>query len=171
MGRFARLFVTLSPEHRTLDGFVDSLLQIFENSRPGLTADMLAKGGVETFFGELYEKEVRRLREKITQLTHLSKDEQEEFFQRVDERIRKVVLPAYARLASSFTPRERNDFYLTPDAGRRFRTPGGTYGRPKPDEVAGQRAPRERTRALIVEVAGRVTPPAGGCCAHAHDTS
>jgi len=31
----------------------------------------------------------------------------------VDERIRKVVLPAYARLASSFTPRERNDFYLT----------------------------------------------------------
>jgi hypothetical protein len=116
MGRFARLFVTVSPEHRTLDGFVDSLLQIFENSRPGLTADMLAKGGVEAFCGDLYEKEVRRLREKVTQLSHLSKDEQEEFSQRVDERIRRVVLPAYARLASDFTPRERNDFFLTPDA-------------------------------------------------------
>jgi hypothetical protein len=115
MGRLARLFGTKAREHRTLDGFVDSLLQTFENSRPGLTAEMLGKGEVEAFFRDLYEKEVRRLREKVSQLTHLSKDEQEELFHRVDERIRKVVLPAYARLASTFTPRERNDFYLTPD--------------------------------------------------------
>jgi hypothetical protein len=34
----------------------------------------------------------------------------------VDERIRKVVLTAYGRLASRFTPRERNDFFVTPEA-------------------------------------------------------
>jgi len=111
MRRLARLFGTPDREHRTLEGFVDSLLQTFENSRPGLTAEMLANDGVEDFFRDLYEKETRFLRERIGRLTHLSKDEQEELRQRVDERIRKVVLPAYARLASSFTGRERNDFY------------------------------------------------------------
>ena len=115
MGRLGSLFGTAGRERRTLEGFVDSLLQTFENSRPGLTADMLANGGVEAFFRELYEKEILFLRESIGRLTHLSKDEQAELLQRVDERIRKVVLPAYARLASSFTPRERNDFYLTPE--------------------------------------------------------
>ena len=43
MSRLARLFGTPARGHRTLDGFVDSLLQTFENSRPGLTAEMLAK--------------------------------------------------------------------------------------------------------------------------------
>jgi hypothetical protein len=115
MGRLARLFGTPAWGHRTLDGFLVSLLQTFENSRPGLTTEMLATGGVEAFFRDLYENEVRVLRERIGALTHLSKDEQEELFQRVDERIRRVVVPAYARLASSFTPRERNDFYLARD--------------------------------------------------------
>jgi hypothetical protein len=32
----------------------------------------------------------------------------------VDERVRKVVVPAYARLAAPLTVRERNDFYLAP---------------------------------------------------------
>ena len=115
MGRFARLLGTQPPSRRTLDGFVDSLLQTFENSRPGLTAEMFAEGGVESFFRDLYEKEVRRLQEKVDRLSHLSDDERRELFQRVDERIRKVVLPAYARLAARFTPRERNDFYLAPE--------------------------------------------------------
>ncbi len=116
MGRIARLFSSPVREHQTLEGFVDSLLQTFENSRPGLTPAMLERGGVEAFFAELYELEVRSLREKIAHLTHLSKDEQQELFQRVDDRIRKVVLPAYARLAAGFTPRERNDFYLAPES-------------------------------------------------------
>ncbi len=115
MGRFVRLFSTPARQHQTLEGFVDSLLQTFENSRPGLTAEMLEKGTVEEFFVELYEKELRSLRERIARLPHLPKDEREELFERVDERIRKVVIPAYARLAASFTPRERNDFYLTPE--------------------------------------------------------
>ncbi len=115
MGRFVRLFSTPARQHQTLEGFVDSLIQTFENSRAGVTAEMLEKGTVEEFFVELYEKELRSLREKIARQPHLPKDEREELFQRVDERIRKVVIPAYARLASAFTPRERNDFYLTPE--------------------------------------------------------
>ena len=115
MGRFARLLGTQTPSRRTLDGFVDSLLQTFENSRPGLTAEMFAKGEIEAFFRDLYEKEVRRLHEKVDRLSHLSAEERQELFGRVDERIRKVVLPAYARLAHAFTPRERNDFYLAPE--------------------------------------------------------
>ena len=103
MGRLARLFGTHPPGHRrTLDGFVDSLLQTFENSRPGLTAEMLAKGGVEAFFRDLYEKEVRAPPgEDRPPHPPLRRTSSEELFQRVDERIRKVVLPAYARLAST----------------------------------------------------------------------
>lgn len=115
MGRFARLLGTQTPARRTLDGFVDSLLQTFENSRPGLTAEMFAKGEVESFFRDLYEKEVRVLQERVDRLSHLSADERRELFERVDERIRKVVLPAYARLAARFTPRERNEFFLAPE--------------------------------------------------------
>ncbi len=75
MGRLASLFSTPAREHRMLEGFVDSLLQTFENSRPGLTAGMLEDGRVEPFFAELYEREVRSLREKVGQLTHLSHEE------------------------------------------------------------------------------------------------
>jgi hypothetical protein len=115
MGRLARLLGTQPPPKRTLDGFVDSLLQTFENSRPGLTQEIFARGEVESFFRDLYEKEVRRLRETVDRLSHLSAEERQDLFQSVDERIRKIVLPAYARLAAAFTPRERNDFYLAPE--------------------------------------------------------
>lgn len=118
MGRLARLFSKPVVRNSTLEGFVDSLLQSFENSRPGLTGEMLEHGeaDVEAFFRELYEKELPALREKVAQLGHLSAEEREQLYQRVDQRIRKVVLPAYARLARGFTPRERNDFYLAPEA-------------------------------------------------------
>jgi hypothetical protein len=112
MSRFARPFASPAAGSQALDGFVDALLQTFENSRPGLTSEMLARADIEPFFAELYVKETRGLREKIAHLTHLSEDERRELFERVDERIRKVVLPGYARLAAGFTPRERNDFYL-----------------------------------------------------------
>src|SRR5262249_61497840 len=129
MGRLTRLLGTRSPSRRTLDGFVDALLQTFENSRPGLTEEMLATGRVEPFVRDLYEKEVESLRGRISELTHLSEDERTDLFGRVDERIRKVVIPAYARLAASFTPRERNDFYLTPGSLHgRERLGGGARG-------------------------------------------
>lgn len=101
-----------------LGGFVDSLLQMFENCRPGLTDETLRAGpeGVERFFRDLYEKERGRLSETIQQQEqHLSADDRRELFERVDERIRKVVVPAYVRVAARFTPRERNDFFLAPE--------------------------------------------------------
>ena len=121
MGRLARLFSKPVVRNSALDGFVDSLLQTFENSRPGLTGEMLQEGEVEAFFRDLYENEVRSLRDKIEHLGHLSAEEREELFQRVDDRIRRVVLPAYSRLTSGFTTRERNDFYLAPESAARRR--------------------------------------------------
>jgi hypothetical protein len=100
-----------------LDGFFDSLLQKFENSRPGLTDAQLGDpAAVQAFFARLYEDELPRLAEVVRQqeplLTTAAK---EEFFRKVDTHVREVVLPAYVRLAASFTKRERNDFYLLPE--------------------------------------------------------
>lgn len=118
MSRFLRVMgLKGAPPKRMLDGFVDSLLQTFENCRPGLSEATIAAGGAEAFFVELYEKEIPRLREQIRMSqTHLSEAEREDLFRRVDERVRKVVLPGYSRLTSRFTTRERNDFYLTPES-------------------------------------------------------
>src|SRR5262245_33278520 len=101
-----------------LGGFVDSLMQTFENCRHGLKDEALRQPGeVEHFFMSLYEKDKPRLRETIRLLEqHLSDADVGELFERVDERIREVVVPAYARLTQRFTTRERNDFYLTRDA-------------------------------------------------------
>ena len=101
-----------------LGGFVDSLLQSFENFRAGLSDDTLKAGetATQTFFLELYEKEVSRLRDTIRLLEiGMSDATREEVFGRVDDLIRRVVVPAYARLARRFTERERNDFYLAPE--------------------------------------------------------
>jgi hypothetical protein len=101
-----------------LSGFVDSVLQMFENCRAGLDDGIVRAGGapVERFFAELYEKERPRLQEIIRQQEqHLSDGDREELFERVDERLRKVVIPAYARITARFTPRERNDFYYVPE--------------------------------------------------------
>lgn len=100
---------------RTLDGFVDSLLQTFENCRPGLSDRFEGANGetAEAFFTGLYEKEIPRLRDVIRrEESLLDAPARAEFFRNVDDLIRKVVLPAYVRLAARFTPRERNGFYL-----------------------------------------------------------
>ena len=101
-----------------LDGFVDSLLQSFENFRAGLSDEALKAGdkATQAFFLEQYEKEVPRLRDTIRLLEIGVSDETRlEAFRRIDELIRRVVVPAYARLATRFTMRERNDFYLAPE--------------------------------------------------------
>jgi hypothetical protein len=106
-----------APPRRMLDGFVDSLLQTFENCRPGLRDETIASGGTAAFFGDLYEKEVERLREQVRRTqTHLSATERDDLFRRVDDRVRQVVLPAYVRLTAAHTRRERNDFYVVPEA-------------------------------------------------------
>lgn len=101
-----------------LGGLVDSLLQTFENCRVGLSDETLHGGEkvVHDFFLELYEKESGHLAETVRLFeTGLPASAQEEILARVDELARRVVLPAYARLATRFTERERNDFYLLPE--------------------------------------------------------
>jgi hypothetical protein len=103
---------------RALDGFVDSLLQTFENCRPGLNDQLLGAAGEapEAFFSGLYEKEIPRLKDIIRrEESLLDAPVWEAYFRQVDDLIRKVVIPAYVRLAVRFTPRERNGFYLAPE--------------------------------------------------------
>lgn len=99
----------------TLDRFVDSLVQSFENCRSGLSDEELRAGtgtGLR-FFEELYAKEGPRLADVVRlQEPHLSQAARDEYLKTLDGLIRKVVLPSYVRLALRFTERERNDFYL-----------------------------------------------------------
>ena len=65
---FERLFgSSRNVPGRTLGGFVDSLLQSFENRRAGLSNEKARAGGagLEAYFLEFYEAEVPRLRETI----------------------------------------------------------------------------------------------------------
>jgi hypothetical protein len=101
-----------------LGGFIDSLLQGFENRRVGLSDATLRSGdtAVQAFVVELYEKEVPRLEETVRLFeTGMPDGVQRDIFATVDGLIRSVVLPAYTRLVRRFTIRERNDFYLLPE--------------------------------------------------------
>ena len=102
----------------TLDGFVDNLLQGFENCRPGLADRILEADaeGAARFFLDLYEKEKPRLLETIrSEEPHLTDEARAEYVRRVDDLIRNVVIPAYLRVALRFTARERNHFFLAPE--------------------------------------------------------
>jgi hypothetical protein len=98
-----------------LDRFVDSVLQTFENYRSGLADDVLATGPerVERFYLELYEKEIPRLKRVVHDAEPLlTPAAHEEVLRKVDDLFRKVVIPAYSRIATSFSRRQRNDFYF-----------------------------------------------------------
>lgn len=106
----------LSAPTSPLGRFVDSLVQTFEDCRHGLSDEEVKRGpeAVEKFFVDLYEKETERLTTTIkTQEPHLSEEAQQAYQREVDGLIRKVIIPGYVRLARGFTPRERNDFYLS----------------------------------------------------------
>jgi hypothetical protein len=101
---------------RMLDGFVDSVVQMFENCRPGLADESVSRGdaAVADFFAALYAKERPRLDEVVAlAYAHLSEGERRELVDKIDSRVREVVIPAYARVAGRFTAGERNDFYLS----------------------------------------------------------
>ena len=103
-----------------LDSFVDSLVQKLENCRVGLSDETLARGasGVEAWATALYEEETARLRDTIRlEESLLTREAREELFRKVDDLVRKVVIPGWVRLAASFTPRERNGFYGVERAG------------------------------------------------------
>jgi len=98
-----------------LGGVLDSLLQTFENCRPGLTDDILRWGesAVKKYFTEIYEREWPRLKEAVCSAKpHLTEATADAFLSELDGLIRRVVIPAYAREAFRFSNGERNDFYL-----------------------------------------------------------
>ena len=115
--RLRRLMSSAGEPAGTLGGFVDALLQTFENCRAGLSDAQAEAGGeeVERFFTQLYERETGRLRE-ATDLheAQLPAEARKHLLEEVDARVRSVVIPAYARLAAPLTVRERNDFYVLP---------------------------------------------------------
>lgn len=117
-GRLARVLGIGGQSHvRTLNGFLDRLVQTFENCRPGLTDETVARGAqpVVEFYTAIYEKEVVLLRQAMDrEHAHLPDAVRADLQQRVDERIRQVLIPAYARLAGPLTGRERNDFFVLP---------------------------------------------------------
>lgn len=100
-----------------LDGFVDSLIQTFENCRVGLSSEILSDpAAVEGFFRGIYEKEIPRLHDAVRlDESLLPEGRRGEAFDRVDTLVRSVVIPAYVRIAARFTEKERNDFYLVPE--------------------------------------------------------
>jgi hypothetical protein len=116
--RLARLLIGGRAPVRMLDGFIDSLIQTFENCRPGLADQALGSAtSVDEFFAQLYEKEKPRLADLVAiQYAHLSAAERQDLVNKIDSRIAGVVIPAYVRRAERFTLRERNDFYLTRSA-------------------------------------------------------
>jgi hypothetical protein len=100
---------------------VDSLLQTFENCRPGLPDEALSgpRERVEAFFAGLYAKESGRLAEVVDLCCqHLPPPGRQELRSRTDAFIRNVLVPAYARAAQAFTRRERRDFFLVPEGLR-----------------------------------------------------
>jgi hypothetical protein len=122
MGMLGRLARALGgggvPRAPILDGFVDSVLQSFENCRPGLADETLAAdpAAATAFFVDLYEREMPRLLDTIRlEEPHLSPEARAEYARRIDTLFRKVVVPAYVRMSVRFTRRERNGFYVVPD--------------------------------------------------------
>ena len=96
-----------------LGGFVDSLVQSLENTRPALE-DAATPEEAERHALALYEAALPRLHEAVQALAPLVEQsalEREEG--ELDALFRRVLLPAYARAAADMTRRERNDFYLT----------------------------------------------------------
>jgi hypothetical protein len=98
-----------------LGRFFDGLLQSFEDRRPGLLAATLDAGepDVAKFFADVYEAERERLRAAMRDhAPHLSVEAQDKFYAEADRLVKTTVIPAYVRVTTTFTRRERNGFYL-----------------------------------------------------------
>jgi hypothetical protein len=104
---------------RALDGFVDSLVQSFENCRSGLSEEAIRRGGAEAYFRARYEAERARLPDVVRlENPHLDEAARAALVERVDRLVSEVVIPGYVRVAVQFTDRERRDFYHVPSAFR-----------------------------------------------------
>jgi hypothetical protein len=95
--------------------WADRLLQGFEDRRAGLP-EPLSEKGTERFFSTYLEEQLPQMREGLALQTEGLAPEAREALTRESESLaRAVLLPAYVRLATRFTGRERNDFYLLPE--------------------------------------------------------
>ena len=101
--------VAMSP----LGSFADAIVQAWEDRRAGLKDDALDSAAAEQYFAALLDREQERLRGAVRLAEpQLSEARREALCQEVDEFMRRTLLPGYARLATAFTTRERNDFYI-----------------------------------------------------------
>ncbi len=116
-GPLQRAFAVLRPPRGpgALDGFVDSLVQSFENCRAGLTEEAIRAGGAEAYFRARYESARARLPDVVRQENpHLQEAARAVLVERVDRLVSDVVIPAYVRVATRFTDGERRDFFHVP---------------------------------------------------------
>lgn len=116
-GRLRRAFAIFRPPPGVgaLDGFVDSVVQSFENCRAGLGEEAIRSGQAEAYFRARYEAERARLADVVRQENPiLDEAARAVFTERVDRLISDVVVPAYVRVAGRFTQGERRDFFHTP---------------------------------------------------------
>jgi hypothetical protein len=112
-GLFQRTMAAFRPRRapQALGGFVDSLIQSFENCRDGLTDEAIRAGRAEPYFRARYEPERDRLADVLRLNPLLGDEARADLFERVDRLIGDVLIPAYVRLAVRYTKGERNDFY------------------------------------------------------------
>src|SRR5690349_4411235 len=93
-----------------LGKLIDELLQSFEDHRHGLPDAVVQQGEAATasFFGEVYDREHKRVADAIAMYQpHLVDEARAAFVREVDSVVKTVVIPAYARLTTRFTARER----------------------------------------------------------------
>ncbi len=110
-----------TPSLSPLGRFIDTLLQSFEDRRLGLKDQALTAEAAEPFFASIHDQEGSRLRAALREADpHLSEEDRTALQTEVDEFVRRVLVPGYARLAAPFTGRERNDFFLARGATRAF---------------------------------------------------
>ncbi len=112
-GLFQRALAVFRPRRvpQALDGFVDSLIQSFENCRAGLGDDAVRAERAQAYFRARYEPERDRLADVLRLNPLLGDDARADLYERVDRLVADVLIPGYARLATRYTRGERNDFY------------------------------------------------------------
>jgi len=95
--------------------WADRLLQGFEDRRAGLP-EPLTETVATRFFGAYLDEQLPQMREGLALQTEgMAPEAQEALVRELENLARGVLLPAYVRLTTHFTRRERNDFYLVPE--------------------------------------------------------
>lgn len=95
--------------------WADRLLQGFEDRRAGLPQP-LTEAVATRFFSAYLEEQLPLMRDSLALQTEgMAPEAREALVREMENLARGVLLPAYVRLTTHFTQRERNDFYLAPE--------------------------------------------------------